>query len=91
MTPGQSRWAAATQATVFAAAGLLLGVPLGLAAGRSLWRVTAGLVPLYYQPPAARGALLLIGPATLACGLLLALVPSHRAATLRVGPLLRSE
>ena len=79
MTPSQSRWAALTQATVFSVAGLLVGIPLGLAAGRILWRVTAG-IPLYYQAPVARGTLLLIGPAVLACGLLLALIPGHRAA-----------
>ena len=91
MTPSQSRWAALTQATVFTVAGLLVGIPLGLAAGRTLWRVTAGIIPLYYQPPVARGTLLLIGPAVLACGLLLALIPGHRAARLHAGPLLREE
>jgi hypothetical protein len=91
MTPGQSRWAALTQATAFTLAGLLAGIPLGLAAGRALWRVTAGIIPLYYQAPVARGTLLLIGPAALACGLLLALIPGHRAARLQAGPLLREE
>jgi putative ABC transport system permease protein len=91
MTASQSRWAALTQATVFMVAGLLVGIPLGLAAGRALWRVTAGIIPLYYQGPVARGTLLLIGPAVLACGLLLALIPGHRAARLRAGPLLREE
>jgi ABC-type antimicrobial peptide transport system permease subunit len=75
MTPRQSRWAALTQATVFSVAGLLAGIPPGLAAGRALWRVTAGIIPLYYQPPPALGILLLTGPAVLACGLLLALIP----------------
>lgn len=91
MTPSQSRWAALTQATVFTVAGLLAGIPLGLAAGQTLWRVTAGVIPLYYQAPVARGTLLLIGPAVLACGLLLALVPGHRAARLHAGSLLREE
>jgi ABC-type lipoprotein release transport system permease subunit len=91
MTPSQSRWAALTQATVFSVTGLLAGIPLGLAAGRTPWRVTAGIIPLYYQAPVARGTLLLIGPAVLACGLLLALIPGHRAARLHAGPLLREE
>ena len=91
MTPSQSRWAAAIQATVFTVAGLLAGIPLGLAAGRTLWRVTAGIIPLDYQAPVARVTLLLIGPAVLACGLLLALIPGHRAARLHAGPLLRKE
>ena len=32
-----------------------------------------------------------LGPATLACGLLLAVIPGRRAARLRAGPLLREE
>jgi hypothetical protein len=91
MTPAQARWVAIAQAAVFGSAGLLAGVPLGLAAGRALWRVAAGLIPLYYQPPTARWALLLIGPAVLACALLLALIPGTRAARLPAGPLLRQE
>jgi hypothetical protein len=91
MTPAQARWVAIAQAAVFGSAGLLAGVPLGLAAGRALWRVAAGLIPLYYQPPTAPWALLLIGPAVLACALLLALAPGIRAARLPVGPLLRPE
>jgi FtsX-like permease family len=91
MTPSQSRWAALTQATVFTVAGLLAGIPLGLAAGRTLWRVTAGIIPLYYEAPVAGRTLLPIGPAALACGMLLALIPGHRAARLYAGPLLREE
>jgi hypothetical protein len=91
MTPSQSRWAALTQATVFTVTGLLAGIPPGLAVGRSVWRVTAGIIPLYYQAPATLGTLLLIGPAAIACGLVLALIPGHRAARLHAGPLLRDE
>jgi len=39
----------------------------------------------------ARGTLFLVGPAVLACGLLPALIPGHRAARLHAGPLLREE
>lgn len=91
MTPDQSRWAALTQATVFTAAGLLAGIPLGVAAGRALWRATAAVIPLRYQPPDINLLLLLIIPAALACGLVLALVPGERAARLRAGPALRGE
>jgi hypothetical protein len=91
MTPAQSRWAALTQATVFTAAGLLAGIPLGVAAGRALWRVTAAFIPLDYQPPDAGRLLLLTIPAVLACGLLLALVPGRRAARLRASQVLRGE
>ena len=78
-------------AAVTGVTNLLVGIPLGLAAGRDLWRVTTGIIPLYYQAPPARGTLLLVGPAVLACGLLLALIPGCRAARLHAGPLLRDE
>ena len=86
LTRRQARWVAAAQASVFGFAGLLAGVPLGLAAGRALWRAAAGFIPVYYQPPTAPWALLLIGPAVLACALVLALVPGGRAARLPVAP-----
>jgi ABC-type lipoprotein release transport system permease subunit len=91
ITTGQSRWATVIQAMVFALSGVLLGVPLGLVAGRTLWRVAAGLIPLYYQPPWAPWALILIAPLALACAVILAAIPGQRAARLRPGPLLRGE
>jgi hypothetical protein len=91
LTRAQARWAAAAQASVFGLAGLFAGIPLGLAAGRVLWRAAAGIIPVYYQPPTAPWALLLIGPAVLACVLALALIPGGRAARLPVAPLLRQE
>jgi ABC-type lipoprotein release transport system permease subunit len=91
MTPAQSCWVTRTQAAVTGSAALLAGVPLGLAAGRALWRAAAHLIPLDYQPPTAPWALLLIGPAALACSLLLAQLPGSRAARLLAGPLLRQE
>jgi hypothetical protein len=91
LTRAQARWVATAQASVFGFAGLLAGIPLGLAAGRALWQAAAGLIPLYYQPPTAPWALLLIGPAVLACVLALALVPGGRAARLPIAPLLREE
>jgi hypothetical protein len=63
----------------------------GLALGRTLWRAAAGFIPLYYEPPVARWALLAITPAALGCTLLVALLPAARAARLPAGPLLRGE
>jgi hypothetical protein len=91
LTRAQARWAATAQASVYGFAGLLAGIPLGLAAGRALWRAAAGLIPVYYQPPAAPWVLLLIGPAVLACVLALALIPGGRAARLPIAPLLHEE
>jgi ABC-type antimicrobial peptide transport system permease subunit len=91
MTRRQCRWVVITQATVLAAVGLIFGVPLGLALGRSLWRAVADYTPLQYAPPLAVWALLLIGPAALVLANLLAAWPGRRAARLRIATILRAE
>ncbi len=91
MTRRQVRLAVATQASVLALAGLVFGVPLGIAAGRLIWHAVANLAPLDYHPPVAVYALLLIGPAALLVVNLLAAWPQHRAARLRAGQVLRAE
>ncbi|MBO3746843.1 ABC transporter permease [Streptosporangiaceae bacterium NEAU-GS5] len=91
MTRGQARGVVVTQATVLAVIGLAFGVPLGLALGRMLWRITADRAPLFYEPPMAVLALALIGPVALAVANLLAVWPGRRAARLHIGHILRTE
>jgi hypothetical protein len=91
LTRLQSRMVVATQASVLAVIGLLFGVPLGIALGRTIWRVAAGTTPLAYHPPVAVWALLLIGPLALLAANALAAWPARRAARLRVGQILRIE
>lgn len=91
MTRTQSRIVVVTQATLLAAIGLLFGVPLGLALGRTLWRLVAENTPLYYQPPVAFFALLLAAPVAVVLANLLAAWPGHRAARMRIGSVLRTE
>jgi hypothetical protein len=91
MTQWQCRWVVVTQATVLAIVGLVFGVPLGLAVGRSVWRAVADYTPLQYAPPVAVWALLLIGPAALVIANLLAAWPGQRAARLRIAHILRTE
>jgi hypothetical protein len=91
LTRTQARWAVVTQASVLALAGLAAGVPLGLALGRTMWRVAADRTPLYYQPPWAVWAVLLIGPAAILIANALAAWPGHLAARLRIGHVLRTE
>jgi FtsX-like permease family protein len=91
MTRGQTRLAVATQATVLAVAGLLFGIPLGLALGRFIWRDVAGLTPLAYHPPLAVWALLLIAPAALLTVNILAVWPQWLAIRHRAGQILRTE
>jgi FtsX-like permease family len=91
MTRPQTRMVVAAQASVLAVIGLVFGVPLGLALGRSLWRVVAGFTPLAYHPPLAVWALLLIGPIALLAANTLAAWPERHAAQLRTGQVLRIE
>ncbi|PZF84928.1 ABC transporter permease [Jiangella anatolica] len=91
LTRRQSRGVVAVQASVLALAGLALGIPLGVALGRVLWRYVAETTPLFYVPPVAVTALLLVVPVALLAANLLAAWPSQRAASMRVGSVLRAE
>jgi ABC-type lipoprotein release transport system permease subunit len=91
MSQRQCRWVVVTQASVLALVGLVFGVPLGLATGRTVWRVVANYTPIAYVPPFAALALLLIAPAALLLANLLAAWPGRRAARLRVAHILRAE
>ncbi len=91
LTRPQARGIIATQASVLALAGLLVGIPLGIALGRVVWRYVADTTPLFYVPPVAATALLLVVPVALLAANLLAAWPSQRAASMRVGSVLRAE
>jgi ABC-type lipoprotein release transport system permease subunit len=91
MTRTQSRAVVGTQATVLALTGLVIGVPLGVALGRTVWRYVADTTPLVYVPPIALLALLLVIPIALVAANMLAAWPGHRAASLRVSHVLRTE
>jgi ABC-type antimicrobial peptide transport system permease subunit len=91
MTSRQSRSVIRTQAVVFGTIALLVGIPLGLALGRTLWRVTADIMPLQYRAPFPSTALVLVGPLVFSTVILLAARPARRAARLRIADALRTE
>ncbi|MDT4963289.1 MAG: putative transport system permease protein [Pseudonocardiales bacterium] len=91
MTQWQCRWIVLTQASVLAVIGLLFGVPLGVALGRTLWRVVADSTPLQYVAPTAAWTLLAVVPAALLIANVLAAVPGRRAARLQISHILRTE
>ncbi|WP_026877464.1 FtsX-like permease family protein [Jiangella gansuensis] len=91
MTRPQSRGIVLTQASLLALIGLAAGIPLGLALGRTLWRYVADTTPLFYVAPVAALALALVVPLALVATNLLAAWPSQRAASMRVGHVLRAE
>jgi ABC-type lipoprotein release transport system permease subunit len=79
------------QATTVILAGLVAGVPLGIAAGKVTWRLFAtnvGVVPV--EVVQAR-PLILLAAAALAATNLLAVLPALRAARSRPADLLRAE
>jgi hypothetical protein len=79
------------QATTVALVGLVVGVPLGVVAGRLVWRVfatTFGVVPVAVIQP---WQLAVLAVAVLAAANVLAVVPALLAARSRPGELLRAE
>jgi hypothetical protein len=91
MTRKQCRWVIFVQASVLALIGLVFGVPVGLALGRTVWRAVADYTPLQYVPPFALTALLAVFPLALVLANILAAWPGHRATRLRVTTILRAE
>jgi ABC-type lipoprotein release transport system permease subunit len=90
-TRRQSRLAVAWQATLLAIAGLFIGIPLGILAGRLVWRSIADRFPIDYVAPIALVALLLAIPMALAIANALAAGPAWAAARIRPAEVLRTE
>jgi hypothetical protein len=90
-TRRQSRIAIAWQATLIAAAGLIIGVPLGIVTGRLVWRWLADSFPVVYVPPLAAIAVVLVVPAAIALANLLAALPARSAARIQPAEALRTE
>jgi ABC-type antimicrobial peptide transport system permease subunit len=79
------------QGTAIGLAGILLGIPLGLAVGRMGWQALTDQVPLLYASPFGLLAVVAVVPAVIAVANLLAVWPGHRAAKLRPAEVLRAE
>jgi hypothetical protein len=85
------RWAVAWQATTFVAATLLIGLPLGAAAGRLLWSFFASQLGALSEPVTPYRSLLLTIPGAVLLANILAIVPGIVAARVRPAPVLRAE
>ncbi|PZF84927.1 FtsX-like permease family protein [Jiangella anatolica] len=91
LTGGQSRGVVVTQAVTIVLAGLVLGAPLGVAVGRSVWRYVTDATVTQYVPPPALAALFTVVPLALVAAVLLAVVPARRAGSFPVWRALRAE
>jgi hypothetical protein len=77
MTRGNIRTLLNSQGTAIALFGVIVGIPLGLAAGNVGWRAIAARVPLAVNAPLAVVAALLLVPAAIVVANLLALWPGR--------------
>jgi hypothetical protein len=79
------------QGTAVFLIGLVLGAPLGVAAGRVGWRLIAERVPLDEASPWAVVAIAVLVPVSLVVAQVVALGPGRRVARLRTAEVLRTE
>jgi ABC-type lipoprotein release transport system permease subunit len=91
LLPRQVRAAVAWQATTLAAAGVVVALPVGVAAGRWGWTGFAGRLGVVPQPVVPLLAVLLIVPATLLLANLVAAGPGWMAGRVPPASVLRAE
>jgi ABC-type antimicrobial peptide transport system permease subunit len=90
-TRAQLAAAVAWQATVTAVIGLVIGVPLGIAAGRWLWLAFAGELAAVPDPVIPVVSITLAAVAALILANLVAAIPGQRAARTPAATVLRAE
>jgi PPIC-type PPIASE domain/FtsX-like permease family len=81
----------AWQATTFATLGLVIGLPLGIAAGRWTWYLFAEQIQVVPEPVTPIPLVLLVVPAAVLMANLVAALPSWSAARTRPAAVLRAE
>jgi len=87
----QTAFAMSWQTTTVAVAGLIVGLPLGIAAGRLGWDLFAGYIGFVPVPIAAAWGLVALAAGTVAVANLIALGPAVAAARIRPAAALRAE
>jgi ABC-type antimicrobial peptide transport system permease subunit len=90
-TRSQVQGVVAWEATTLAAGALLIGIPVGVIAGRWAWTLFANTAGVATQATVQVSLVLLAIPATLVVANLIAVWPGWRAARLRPATVLRTE
>ena len=90
-TRRQARIAITWQATLLTIIGLVVGIPLGIVCGRSLWRWLADSFPVAYVPPLALVAMVVVVPIAIVLASVLAAPPAYAATRIRPAQALRTE
>ena len=90
-THGQLAAAVAWQASVSSAVGIIIGVPVGIAAGRTLWTLFAREIYAVPQPTVPVLWVAVVALGTLALANVVAAVPGRMAARTPTALLLRAE
>jgi ABC-type antimicrobial peptide transport system permease subunit len=90
-TRRQTRGAIAWQSTLLAVAGIVVGVPVGIAVGRLSWRWLADDFPIVYVPPSALPAVGAAAGIAIALANAPAAGPAHPATRIRPAEALRVE
>ena len=80
----------AVQATAITVAGLVVGLPIGIAGGRTIWGMVATGLSVVRRPIVPLSVLLIV-PVGLALANFMALLPARRAAGIRPAEVLRAE
>jgi putative ABC transport system permease protein len=89
--PGQVRWTIAWQATTFVSAALLIGLPIGVVAGRIVWTAFAHQLGTPPEPVTPSIQLLLTLPAAVLLANLVAAAPAVIAGRMKPAAALRAE
>ena len=89
--PGQVRWAIAWQATTFVSAALLVGLPVGVVAGRIVWTAFSNQLGTPPEPVTPLIQLLLTVPAAVLLANVVAAAPAVIAGRMKPATALRAE
>lgn len=81
----------AVQSTTLVVVGLLLGIPLGMVAGRAAWSLVANELGVGTSPTVPVGILLVLVPGALIAAMAMAMWPAQAAARVRAAEALRAE